>query len=118
MENQKGAARIKPLSLVDMSSAFILFGLGISLSILVFLLELIYKRIHNHYFAVDHDKVVKVVKANIVVKPTDTKQGQRPIRVTNKVQAIDSKDGKVKKAPLVVVNQSPAVTTPVVEAEK
>ena len=94
-----------------------LFGLGISLSILVFLLDLIYKRIHNHYFAVDHDKVVKVVKAN-VVKPTDTKQGQRPIRVTNKVQAIDSKEGKVNKAPVVVVNQSPAVTTPVVEAEK
>ena len=34
---------------VDMSSACVLFGLGISLSILVFLLELIYKRIKDHY---------------------------------------------------------------------
>ena len=35
---------------MDMASALIVFGLGMSLAILVFLLELIYKRISDHYF--------------------------------------------------------------------
>ena len=52
MENQKASSRHKTLSLVDMSSAFVVLGLGISLSILVFLIELIYKRINDHYFTV------------------------------------------------------------------
>ena len=56
MENQQASARVKPLSLVDMSSAFVVLGLGISLAFLVFLLELIYKRIQDHYFT-DHEKV-------------------------------------------------------------
>ena len=38
MENQKGSARYKSLPLWGMSSAFILFGLGVSASILIFLL--------------------------------------------------------------------------------
>ena len=50
MENQKASSRQKALSLVDLSSAFVVLGLGISLSILVFLIELIYKRIKDHYF--------------------------------------------------------------------
>ncbi len=50
MENQGASARQKALSLVDMSSAFVILGLGISLSILVFLIELVYKRINDHYF--------------------------------------------------------------------
>ena len=50
MENQGASARQKALSLVDMSSAFVVLGLGVSLSILVFLIELIYKRINDHYF--------------------------------------------------------------------
>jgi hypothetical protein len=45
MENQRGSARAKRLSVVDMSSAFVVLGLGISLTILVFFIELIYKRI-------------------------------------------------------------------------
>ena len=43
MENQQADARQKALSLVDMSSAFVVLGLGLSLAILVFLLELVYK---------------------------------------------------------------------------
>ena len=39
MENQKGSVHVKPLSLWDMSSAFVILGLGISLAILVFLIE-------------------------------------------------------------------------------
>ena len=49
MENQRSDAGQKSLSLVDMASAFVILGLGISLSILVFLIELIYKRIKTHY---------------------------------------------------------------------
>ena len=43
MENQIANTQAKPLSLVDMTSAFVVLGLGISLSSLVFSLELIYK---------------------------------------------------------------------------
>ena len=50
MENQQADARQKALSLVDMSSAFVVLGLGLSLAILVFLLELVYKCINDHYF--------------------------------------------------------------------
>jgi len=39
MENQKGSVRVKPLSLTDLSSAFIILGLGFSLAFLVFLIE-------------------------------------------------------------------------------
>jgi hypothetical protein len=45
MENQQASAHQKALKLADMSSAFVVFGLGISFAILVFLVELIYKRI-------------------------------------------------------------------------
>jgi len=45
MENQQVGARQKSLSLTDMSSAFVIFGLGMSLAILVFLLEIIYAKI-------------------------------------------------------------------------
>ena len=50
IENQVASARAKRLTLVDMSSAFVVLGLGISLSILIFLLELVYKRIQYHFF--------------------------------------------------------------------
>ena len=50
MENQQAGAHQKALTLKDMSSAFVVLGLGISLAFLVFLLELIYKRIKDHYF--------------------------------------------------------------------
>ena len=50
LENQKGSARQKSLNLYDMSTAFVILGLGISLAVLVFLLELIYKRIMDHYY--------------------------------------------------------------------
>ena len=53
MENQKDSAGQKPLTLRDMSSAFVVLGLGISLSILAFLLELIYKRIQQHYYQIN-----------------------------------------------------------------
>ena len=59
IENYKKSARQKSLSLVDMSSAFVVFGIGASLSILVFLVELIFKRIHYHrkLFKIDqHEK--------------------------------------------------------------
>lgn len=53
IKNQETSARQKSLKLVDMSSAFAILGLGISVSVLVFLLELIYKRFKNRYF--EHD---------------------------------------------------------------
>jgi hypothetical protein len=48
MENQKASSRQRALSLGDMSSAFIVLGLGLNLAFLVFLLEVIYKRIQMH----------------------------------------------------------------------
>jgi len=57
MENQKATSRQKVLSLVDMSSAFVVLGLGVSLSILVFIIELIYKRINDHYF--EHRELIQ-----------------------------------------------------------
>ena len=50
MENQQASAHQKALTLVDMSSAFVVFGLGISFAVLVFLIELVYKRINDRYF--------------------------------------------------------------------
>ena len=49
MENQTPDARAKPLTLTDMTSCFIILGLGLSLSFFVFLLENIFKRINYHY---------------------------------------------------------------------
>ena len=54
MKNQQTSARQKALTLVDMSSAFIVYGLGFSLAVLAFLIELIYKRIKDHYFDNQH----------------------------------------------------------------
>lgn len=48
IENFKKSAHQKSLSLVDLSSAFVVFSVGTSLSILVFLVELIFKRVHYH----------------------------------------------------------------------
>ena len=45
MENQKPRARQKSLSLMDMSSAFVVLAFGLSLAFIVFLLELISSRI-------------------------------------------------------------------------
>ena len=39
MENQKSSVRVKPLSLTDVSSAFVILGFGLSLAFLVFLIE-------------------------------------------------------------------------------
>ena len=74
MENQQASAHVKPLSLVDMSSAFVVLGLGISLSIFVFLVELIYKRIKNHYFTDEQ------------VVPSETKQSERQEVITVPVE--------------------------------
>ena len=45
MENQKGSASFKALSLWGMSSAFIVLDFGLSLATLVFLLEIVHKRL-------------------------------------------------------------------------
>lgn len=50
MENQQASAEQKSLTLLNMSSAFLIFGLGVTVATLVFLIELTYKRIQDHYF--------------------------------------------------------------------
>ena len=62
IENQKASARQKSLSLLDMASAFIALLLGISLSLFVFLIELIYKRIKDHHKNIQ-------IKQNLPIKP-------------------------------------------------
>lgn len=61
MENQIASAGQKALSLVDMSSAFVVLGLGLSLAILVFFFEFIYKRIMDHYFTHGHHQASRVI---------------------------------------------------------
>ena len=78
MENQKASSRHKPLALVDMASAFVILGLGISLSVLVFLIELIYKRIKNHYF--DEDDVI-VIKQQVINNVPTTFPSSEPKKV-------------------------------------
>ena len=82
MEHQKSSARHKPLSLIDLSSAFVVLGLGTSLAALIFLIELFYKRINDYYFNPIEDrqreltaiktarKVIGsvVLKANVIAK--------------------------------------------------
>ena len=59
MTNQKRSARAKPLTLVDMSSEFVFLDLGMSLAIIVFLLELSYKRITDRYLTNDDQLEIK-----------------------------------------------------------
>lgn len=47
MQNNRASTIQKSLSLVDMACAFVIFGLGITLSFFVFLLELIFSKIGN-----------------------------------------------------------------------
>ena len=54
MENQNTQAGHKALALLDMSFAFVILGIGLSLSILVFLLEIIYKRIQTRFSIIKH----------------------------------------------------------------
>ena len=85
MKNQDASARIKPLSLVDMSSAFVLLGLGLSLAVLVFLIELTYKRIKDHYFKNKGANEIKapttVIRAPVIVHPTTRPLPPAPITV-------------------------------------
>ena len=50
MDNQQASAQQKSLTLLNMSSAFLIFALGTSIATLVFIIELISKRIQDHYF--------------------------------------------------------------------
>jgi hypothetical protein len=59
MENQHPDTRAKPLTLVDMTSCFIVLSFGYSISMLVFLLELIYDKIRNYCFS-RHPKLAEV----------------------------------------------------------
>ena len=99
MENQLAEANIKPLSLVDMSCAFVILGLGISLSLLVFLIELIYKRINDHYFTGNVEatpvRPSKTKQSRVIpTKATDPKQGQKKtIRsLRNKVPLVEGRN--------------------------
>ena len=82
MKNQLPDARARPLTLNDMLSAFIVLGLGISLAILVYLLELIYKRINDHFHT--NDKPIQN-------RPLRTMNGQE-----NKVLSANRKQGDSK----------------------
>ena len=55
MENQKSSSRQKALSLIDLSSAFVLYGVGVGLAVLVFLVELLFNRIRQH-----RDELIKI----------------------------------------------------------
>lgn len=46
---KKNAAKQRVLTLVDLSSAFVVLALGCGVSLLVFLLEIWYRKISTHY---------------------------------------------------------------------
>ena len=48
IENQQASDHVRPLSLVDMSSAFVVLGFEISF-VLLFLIEVVSRRIRDHY---------------------------------------------------------------------
>ena len=72
MKNQQASAHVKALSLTDMSSAFVLLGLGLSLAVLVFLIELIYKRIKDNYFTVQGVPTTVIRHPIVQTNKTDT----------------------------------------------
>ena len=78
MEYQKASSRHKVLSLMDMSSAFFVLGLGVSRSILVFLIELIYKRINDHYFQEKNTHHPALLLPPTVVQESDDKKVAKP----------------------------------------
>ena len=60
MENQKGSVHVKPLSLTDLSSAFVILGLGFSFAFLVFLIERVL-RVANTEHQDSRNKTVLIV---------------------------------------------------------
>ena len=68
MENQKGSVRVKPLSLTDLSSAFIILGLGFSLAFLVFLIErVIHVAKTKHHQSDDNVTIMNLPKLRLVI---------------------------------------------------
>jgi len=67
MENQQPDTRAKPLTLSDMTSCFIVLALGYSISVFVFLLELIYDKITSRFF---RHQVTKVHPISNVIEMT------------------------------------------------
>ena len=98
MENKKTSSHQKPLSLVDMSSAFVVLGLGTSLAVLVFLLELIYKRIKDHYFTDDDTMVSK----KTLSKPANNNQRRHSVPITKQGKVKTSDDKKATALPIAV----------------
>ena len=104
MKNQKASSHQKPLSLVDMSSAFVLLALiGISLSILIFLLELIFKRIKDHYFT-DHKQVDQTP-----LKPLQFKQGQQKHFTPKSNNLVGKTIKKTQSSPVKIMSDGPAI---------
>lgn len=102
MKNQKASSHQKPLSLVDMSSAFVLLALiGISLSILIFLLELIFKRIKDHYFT-DHKQVDQTP-----LNPLQFKQGQQKHFTPKSNNLVGNSIKKTQSAPDKIMSDRP-----------
>ena len=90
MEYQKASSRHKALSLVDMSSAFVVLGLGVSLSILVFLIELIYKRINDHYIQLKYNNTA--LPYPLIPEPYKEDKQQDKIKIaaiTEEGEAVD-----------------------------
>ena len=103
MKNQKALSHQKPLSLVDMSSAFVVLGLGISLSILIFLLELIFKRIKDHYFT-DHKQVDQSPP-----RPLQFKQGQQKHFTPKSNNLVGKTIKKTQSSSAKIMSDGPAI---------
>ena len=79
MENQQATAQQKSLTLLNMSSAFLIFGLGITMATLVFLIELIYKRFQDNYFIFDNKIYPRKVQDRNQSKSDDDEKDQTDI---------------------------------------
>ena len=46
-DNQENAGRVRPIKLIELSSAFLVLGVGLTLSVLAFLAERCFAYIHS-----------------------------------------------------------------------
>ena len=112
MKNQQASAHVKALSLTDMSSAFVILGLGLSAAVLVFLIELIYKRINDHYFTVQG--VPTTVIRHPIVQTNKTDTNNKPPNPALQAPKTAAQSIQPAVAPAVVQNtEKPPKTNPV-----
>jgi hypothetical protein len=103
MENQKPDARQKSLSWIDMSSAFLALGFGLSLAFTVFLVELISGQLQNNKKRNNDRPAVTSQRQPLAIKAA-------PADATTRIKIIGNKSINVKTT-VDSMNQRPLALT-------